>query len=287
MKETKKITIEPDDLKGYEIHLREREYAPATISKYLTDVRTFLRYLDDGKTITRDNLLTYKEWLIGNYAVASANSMLAALNQFLVYSGYENWKIKRLKIQRRIFDASQRELTREEYFQLLKTARRKGNEQLALIMETICATGIRVSELKYFRVEFLRENVLRIRNKGKYRLIILPERLRKRLINFAKKKRVTGGCIFLTTGGKEKNRSGIWREMKRLAKDAGIEKDKVFPHNLRHLFARTFYRMTGNLVQLADILGHSSMEVIRIYAADGIAEWKKAMEKLELIQKKT
>lgn len=278
------MTTEKWDLEKYRIYLREKEYASATVGKYLTDVRTFLSFLGEEREITRETLLRYKEWLIARYAVSSVNSMLAALNRFLIYLGYERWKIKRLKVQRRIFDGCQKELMKEEYFRLLKAARAKGDEQLALIMETICATGIRVSELKYFRAEFLKENVLRVRNKGKYRMIILPDRLRKRLVKFAKSKGVTSGCIFLTAGGKEKNRSGIWREMKRLAGEAGIEECKVFPHNLRHLFARTFYRMTGNLVQLADILGHSSIEVTRIYAAEGISEWKKTMERMQLLQ---
>ena len=162
-----------------------------------------------------------------------------------------------------------------------------GKEQIAMIMETMCATGIRVSELKYFRVENVKKGIVRVWNKGKYRIVIIPAVLRKKLLLYISKNKIRSGIIFCTRTGKEKDRSNIWREMKQIAKKAGVKLERVFPHNLRHLFARTFYRETKNLLNLADILGHSSLEVTRIYASDGMSEWKRNLEKLKLLESTT
>ena len=174
-------------------------------------------------------------------------------------------------------------LDKKEFQKLVKTARECGKQQTAMIMETICATGIRVSELKYFRVEDLKTGMIRVWNKGKYRLILLPENLRKKLLIYAGKQKIRSGIIFRTRSGREKNRSNIWKEMKKVAEDAGVKLEKVFPHNLRHLFARTFYKLTKDLINLADILGHSSIEVTRIYTTDGIQEWRRNLNRMKLL----
>lgn len=286
MNQKERITVTCDEIAEFRQYLVERENAPATISKYETDIRTFFSYLGDDREISKERVLTYKAWLIENYSMTSVNSMLVAVNQFLVFLGIGQWKVKRLKIQKRVMASEDLLLTKEEYFRLLDAARRAGKFQLAMMMETICATGIRVSELKYFRVEDLRTGVVCIQNKGKYRVVAIPDKLRKKLRIYVKKHHITAGMIFATHTGKEKNRSNIWREMKNLSEPANVPKEKIFPHNLRHLFARTFYQTTRNLVFLADILGHSNMEVTRIYTTDGVNEWKKYMDRLGLIQEK-
>lgn len=287
MKQKEKVTVTCDEILEFRQYLVERENAPATISKYETDIRTFFSYLGDDREITKERILRYKAWLIENYAMTSVNSMLVAVNQFLVFLGFGQWKVKRLKIQKRVMAREDLLLTKEEYFRLLDAARKAGKFQLAMMMETICATGIRVSELKYFHVEDLKAGVVRIQNKGKHRIVAIPEKLRKKLQIYVSKHKITAGMIFTTSTGKEKNRSNIWKEMKKLAEPANVSRDKIFPHNLRHLFARTFYQATRNLVFLADILGHSNMEVTRIYTTDGVSEWKKCMDRLGLIQKCT
>ena len=193
------------------------------------------------------------------------------------------FRIRRIKVQR--CDALHRakSLDKKEFQKLVKTARGSGKEQTAMIMETICATGIRVSELKYFRVEDLKNGMVRVWNKGKYRMVLIPEKLRKKLLVYAGKQKIRTGIIFRTRSGREKNRSNIWKEMKKVAEDAGVKLEKVFPHNLRHLFARTFYKLTKDLINLADILGHSSIEVTRIYTTDGIQEWRRNLNRMKLL----
>lgn len=275
------------DLRGFCRYLQERENSPATIRKYLHDVRTFADYAGMDQPVNKERLLAYKEWLIGNYAVASANSMLVALNQFLVYMEKGRLRLKRIRVQRSDVGSVEKALDREEFQRLVRTARQNGREQTAMIMETMCATGIRVSELKFFRAETVRNGVIRVWNKGKYRLVILPEILRKKLLIYMKKYGIRSGLIFSTRTGKALNRSNIWKAMKRIGELAGVELKKVFPHNLRHLFARTFYRETKNLINLADILGHSNLDVTRGYASDGIREWKRNIEKLRLLEMTT
>lgn len=278
------MKVQPEMLEEFRIYMEERENAPATISKYLRDIRTFLKYAGENAEINKEILLSYKEWLIENYSVNSVNSMLVALNQFLSYMELGRLKMKRIRVQRQDFMSMGKELTKEEFYILLENAKRQNKKQLVMIMETMCATGIRVSELKFFRVESVKSGIVKIWNKGKYRFVILPQLLRQKLLRYIKKEKISSGIIFRTRNGREKDRSNIWREMKRLAEDSGIELQKVFPHNLRHLFARTFYRKTKNLINLADILGHSSLETTRIYASDGIKEWKKNIEAVGIIK---
>lgn len=285
--EKKTGVMRSSDLEEFREYLMEKENSALTIEKYIRDVKTFLKFAGEGSEINKEKLLAYKEWLIGRYAVSSVNSMLVALNQFLIFLDLGRLKLKRIKVQRADMDQMEKLLTRDEFRRLVRKARENNKHQLAIIMETMGATGVRVSELKFFRAENIRGGLIKVWNKGKYRTVILPAALRKKLLLYMKKNNISSGMIFCTKTGKEKNRSNIWKEMKAIAEKAGVRLRKVFPHNLRHLFARTFYKETKNLINLADILGHSSLEVTRIYASDGINEWKKNIERVKLIDMTT
>lgn len=281
------FTLKEEDMNEFRYYLQERENSEATIEKYMRDVRKFMGFAGTGKPVDKEKLMEYKEWLIKNYAVSSVNSMLVALNQFLVFQEKGRLRLRRIKVQRMDVLSMDKTLDKKEFLKLVRTARRYGKDQIAMIMETICATGIRVSELKFFRVENIRNGIIRVWNKGKYRMVILPEILRKKLLLYISRKRIRSGLIFRTRTGREKNRSNIWKEMKEVGDLAGISLKKVFPHSLRHLFARTFYRETKNLINLADILGHSNLDVTRGYASDGIREWKRNIEKMKLLESET
>ena len=281
MKDKKKRMTEKD-LVRFRKYLLERENSPATIEKYMRDVRKFYGFSETGE-ISKEQLLKYKEWLVTEYAVSSANSMLVALNQFLCFMELGSLKLKRLREQKTCVEMSGRALSKKEFRNLVCMARQRGRIQLAIILETMCATGVRVSELKYFRVKDVAKGIVRVWNKGKERMVVIPDLLRKKLLLYIKKEQLTSGLLFCTRSGREKDRSNIWREMKELAGWANVNAEKVFPHNLRHLFARTFYQETKNLINLSDILGHSSIEVTRIYASEGLNEWKRDMEKMNLL----
>ncbi|HIY63947.1 MAG TPA: site-specific integrase [Candidatus Mediterraneibacter stercoripullorum] len=272
--------IKREQIGAFREYLNQRENADATIKKYITDISTFLRYLNNESTIDKQKLLDYKEWLLRRYAVSSVNSMLAALNQFLEFLNLSFLKVKRVKVQNNLFLKDEKELTKDEYRRLVKTAAEEGREQLALCIETIASTGIRISELEFFTVESVRRDYIEIVNKGKYRRIFLPKVLRQKLILFARKHGVQKGAIFVTRNGKPKNRSNIWREMKALEEKAGISGNKVFPHNLRHLFARIYYSVTKDLAGLADLLGHSSLNVTRIYTSNTGKIYQKQLDSL-------
>ena len=267
----------------FQQYLIEREASLATRKKYIRDVKCFFHYLGERKIFTKETLLEYKMWLIERYAANSVNSMLVALNQFLVSQELGHMKLKRLKIQRQCFCEKEKELTKKDYQKLIQTARSEGKEQIALIMETIAATGIRISELEAFRAEDVKKGSVEVINKGKYRVVILTKALQKKLQLYIRKNNIKTGPIFFTKNGRSKDRSNIWREMKALAERANVDAQKIFPHNLRHLFARTFYRLTKNLAMLADILGHSSLDVTRIYTMKNIGEWRREIEKLNLL----
>ena len=233
--------------------------------------------------VDRGLVLTWKAQLTAQYAPATVNAMLAGINRFFAFMGWPECKVKALRLQRRSFREAERELDREEYRTLVRTARTLGRERLALVMETICATGIRVGEVPYITVEALRRGKAVVALKGKVRTILLPEKLCKKLLKYAKRQKITSGEVFLTGGGKRLSRVQIWAEMKRLCCAAGVAADKVFPHNLRHLFARTFYRACQDVVKLADILGHSSIETTRIYLLTTGAEHLRRLERLGLL----
>lgn len=271
------------NLNNFREYLQERENSKTTIDKYLRDVKKFMKFSGNEEKISKELLIAYKHWLIENYSVNSVNSMLAALNQYLVFLEMGKLRLKRVQMQRIDIQYLEKELSKEEFQKMVKVARNVKKEQTAMIMETMCATGVRVSELKFFRVENIRSGIVEVWNKGKCRIVILPQLLKKKLLVYVAKHQIQSGIIFRTRSGKAKDRSNIWREMKAIAEIADIRKDKVFPHNLRHLFARTFYKETKNIINLADILGHSSLEITRIYASDGLNEWKKNLEKTKLL----
>lgn len=274
--------LNPEQIEEFRDYLYERENAQATIQKYVTDIRTLFRYLGENRTLDKQRLLAYKEWLLEGYAVNSVNSILAALNRFLEFLGLGSMRVRRIRVQKSLFLQEERELTRKEYQKLLETAYAAGKYQLALCMETIFSTGVRVSELSFFTVESIKKDYIEIINKGKYRRIYLPQELKRKLIRFSREQGIRKGPVFVTRTGKPKSRSNIWREMKALKEKAGIDGRKIFPHNLRHLFARTYYAVTRDLAGLGDLLGHSSLNVTRVYTSD---TGKNCREQLELMNR--
>lgn len=274
------INISERAITEFAEYLYAKENAEATIRKYTSDIKAFFHYLDEDKSIDKARLLQYKENLIQKYSINSVNSILAALNQFLEFIGGANLKVKRIKIQKQPFIQTQKELTREECWKLIRAAREAGKEQLALCMETIACTGIRISELKYFTIERIKSGKIEIFNKGKYRRIFLPKQLRKNLLEYCKQNKIHTGWVFVTKSGKLKDRSNIWREMKHLKEKAGVSATKIFPHNLRHLFARTYYEETKDIAGLADLLGHSSVNVTRIYTATTESIFQKQLDRM-------
>ena len=276
--------ITREALGKFTLMLRERERSPGTIEKYLRDIRAFAAWLG-GAEVTRERAAAWRDSLLERgYAPVTVNSMVAAVNQFFAFLGWEDCKVKALKIQRKLFRDDRKELTREEYQRLLDSAHELGRERLALLLETICATGIRVSEVKYITVEAAQAGRAEISLKGKLRTILLPGKLCRKLKKYARQQRTASGEIFLTRSGKSLSRRQIWAEMKRLCKADGVAPSKVFPHNLRHLFARTFYRVCRDVVKLADVLGHSSIETTRIYLISTGAEHANILRKMHLVE---
>ena len=278
------VVIQETQLKAFEDYLYERENARATIQKYKSDAAAFLRYLGNERRVDKSRVLAYKEWLVTHYAVSSVNSMLASVNQFLIFLECRELTVKPLKVQRSLFLKEEKELSKEEYRKLVKTARQEGKEQIALCMETIAATGIRISELRYFTVEKVKQGRIEICNKGKYRRIFLTDDIRKKLLHYCKTAGVREGQIFVTRTGKPKDRSNLWKEMKRLKEKAGVCASKIFPHNFRHLFARVYYTCTKDLAGLADLLGHSSLNVTRIYTSNTGEVYQKQLEKMTALR---
>ncbi|MBQ2942769.1 MAG: tyrosine-type recombinase/integrase [Clostridia bacterium] len=254
-------------INDFVIYLREEEKSKATAEKYLRDVTAFLLWLD-GEEADKSKVLSYKDYLIEKYAPASVNSVLSSLNSFFDYCNRYELKVKTLKIQRRIFSDSKKELTKEEYGKLLVAAKSRENMKLYYLMQTICSTGIRVSELRFITLEALKEGKAEIKNKGKLRVILLPAELCKILKKYSERQKITSGPVFVTRNRKPLDRSTIWKMMKSLCEDAGVSPEKVFPHNLRHLFARTYYSLQKDIVRLADILGHSNVNTTRIYTME-------------------
>ena len=277
----KKITKEL--IKNFRRYLIEEEKAAATVEKYIRDINVFADWLGE-KELDKETVLIYKEKLIKNYAPASVNSVLSSLNSFFTFNEWYNLRVKNLKIQRQIFANKDNELTKEEYERLLTAAKSTGNEQLYFLMQTICSTGIRVSELCYITVESLNAQKAQINLKGKMRVVILPKELCKMLLKYSKEQKITSGPVFVSRNGKPLDRSNIWKMMKALCESAGVARAKVFPHNLRHLFARTFYSIQKDIVRLADILGHSSVNTTRIYTMETGETHRRQIQKLGLLR---
>ena len=278
-----KRAIEQNLIDGFRSFLMSEEKSAATVEKYIRDVTAFAEYAS-GTELSKETVIAYKQKLIQNgYATRSINSMLASLNSLFVYAGWMEMKVKALKLQQQAFCAEEKELTRGEYERLCMAAKRKRRESLFLILQTICSTGIRVSELAYITAEAVRKGKAEVYLKGKIRTVLLPTALRKKLQRYLSRRQIKEGPVFLSRSGKPLNRSVIWREMKSLCAEASVNPGKVFPHNLRHLFARVFYNLEKDIVKLADVLGHSSVETTRIYIISSGLEHRQRMERMHLV----
>lgn len=276
-------TLTKARIAAYGRYLHGEERTPATVEKYLRDIRAFALWLD-GAPADKEAVTGWKGRLLAEHrAPSTINAALAALNGLFRFLGWEDCRAKFLKLQRRMFRDQSRELTRADYDRLISTARERGQHRLALLMETICATGIRVSEVQYITVEAAQRGKAEVSLKGKIRTILIPAKLCRKLLKNAKKQKTVSGEIFLTRNGKPMSRRQIWAEMKRLCKYAGVEPSRVFPHNLRHLFATAFYRACKDIAKLADVLGHSSIETTRIYLLTSGAEHQRQLERLGLV----
>lgn len=266
----------------YRNNLILQEKRVATIEKYIRDIRAFSVYTQD-KTITKEIVIAYKSHLQENYAVRSVNSMLASINSLFAFLNWFDLRVKSLKLQQKVFCSEEKELTKAEYKRLCDVAKQKKNQRLNLIIQTICATGIRVSELQYITIEAVKCGEAVVNCKSKTRSVFIIKKLKQKLLRYAAKQGIKSGMIFVTKSGKPINRTNIWREMKSLCKDANVNSQKVFPHNLRHLFARTFYGIEKDIAKLADILGHSSIDTTRIYIISTGTEHRRRMENMHLI----
>lgn len=275
--------VTEDQLSAFRGYLREEEREKATIEKYLRDIRVFAAWAG-GREVSRELTAGWKEHLKGSgFRPETVNGKLSALNKFFRFLGWEDCRVRYLKIQRRLFRSTERELTKEEYMRLLEAADKLGKARLSLLMETICATGIRVSEVKYITAEAVQAGRAEVSLKGKIRTILIPGKLCRKLQKYARKQKIVSGEIFLTRNGKGLTRRQIWAEMKALCRCAGVAASKVFPHNLRHLFARIFYKVYRDVARLADVLGHSSIETTRIYLVSTGMEHARQIERLGLI----
>lgn len=278
----KKHEITEKQIQAFENYLRRAERVEGTIEKYMRDLKGFAAWT--GNLVDKDISIAWKAHLRERgYAGTTINSMLASINAFFRFAGWDECRVQSLRLQRRIFRESERELSREEYIHLLRTARALGQERLALLMETICATGIRVSEVRYITAEALVLGRAEISLKGKLRTILLPGKLCRKLRKYASEQGIVSGEIFRTRAGNGLSRKQIWAEMKRLCNVAGVPQSRVFPHNLRHLFARSYYEVSHDVVKLADVLGHSSIETTRIYLLSTGEEHMRQMELLHLV----
>lgn len=283
MQKTKSRPImNPSQIEYFSNYLREQERAKATVQKYTHDLTALCQWLC-GRPLTKDALIQWKGHLTEIYTPTSVNSMLAAVNSFLCCMGWKELAVKPLKIQRTLFCDEGKELCQDEYMRLVNAAHRKGDKRLALVIQTICATGIRVSELRFITVEAVNLGRAEVSNKGKRRIVFLPGKLRGLLRRYLKKQKRTVGAVFVTRTGKPLDRSNIWRDMKALCESARVEPGKVFPHNLRHLFARTYYRVEKDLSRLADILGHTSVNTTRIYTMESGAVHARQMDRMGLV----
>ena len=273
--------ITAKEIAAFKQHLILEERSPATVEKYIRDVRALAVYA--AGEITKEAVIAYKKYLQEHYAVRSVNSMLASLNSLFAFLGWHELRVKALKLQQQVYCPEEKELTKAEYMRLCKTAQRKHNERLDLILQTICGTGIRVSELQYITVEAVKHGEAVVNCKAKTRSVFIVKELKQKLLRYAAEQNIKNGMIFVTRTGKPISRTNIWREMKALCAEANVNPQKVFPHNLRHLFARVFYGIEKDIAKLADILGHSSINTTRIYIISTGTEHRRRMETMRLI----
>lgn len=264
-------------------YLLEEERSAATIEKYGRDLLAFLSWLSDREEISKEVVVGYKQAIIGKYKTTSANSMLVSVNRFLDFIGKKDCQVKLFKIQRNPFRKKDKELTKEEYNRLILAAKAKSSSRLFLMIQAICSTGIRVSEHRFITREALERGRITIYNKGKERVVFLPKKLKKCLLQYCRQNGIYSGPVFVTKNGTPVNRCNVWAEMKALCKEAGVSPEKVFPHNLRHLFAVTYYRMQKDIVHLADILGHSNIEYTRIYTFTSEEEHARVLSRMCLL----
>lgn len=277
-----KHTLTKNSIKRFKEYLQIEEKSPATIEKYMRDINAFLLYLEN-KIVDKATVLKYKESLMTVYKTTSINSMLSSLNSFFDFLEWSDCKVKTIKVQKQIFYEESKELTKAEYERLLRAAKSKKNQRLYYIMQTICSSGIRISELSYVTVESVRTGRTDVYSKGKHRTIILPKDLCTVLVKYIKQQGIIAGSVFVTKTGKPMNRTNIWTEMKQLCDEARVDKSKVFPHNLRHLFARTYYSIQKDIVRLADILGHSNVNTTRIYTIESGRVHRRQIQRLGLV----
>lgn len=271
------------EIQKFGVYLQEQERAPKTVQKYLRDLEQFYLWLPNGKQMDKSVVISYKNYLTQTHTPGGVNTILAALNGFFRFQGWQDCVVKTLRIQRRVFSDPNSELSKEEYFRLVETARKKNDAQMELLLQLMASTGIRVSEIQYVTAEALEESCIQIWLKGKIRTILLPGKLNNKLHGYQLRQGITAGPIFLTKKGYPLDRRIIWRKMKGLCAEAGILESKVFPHNLRHLFARSFYECQNDIVKLADVLGHSSIETTRIYLLSSGQEHQRILENLHLL----
>ena len=283
-------------IEAFAAHLRESEKAAATVEKYVRDVRAFFDYLSTRhcepvtdvtgvaiRSLSKEAVIAYKTYLLDRYAVRSVNSVIASLNAFFSFIGREDLKLRTLKVQRSVFLPQEKELTQAEFDRLCAAAEREGDRRLYFLLQTLGGTGMRVSELPFITVEAVAAGYATVTLKGKTRTVFLVKPLQKKLRRYIREAGITSGAVFVTRTGKPIDRTNIWREMKKLCREARVDPRKVFPHNLRHLFARVFYAVKKDIAKLADILGHSSIETTRIYIATTDAEYRRSLEKMRLV----
>lgn len=275
-------TLTADIICQFKEHLILEERSENTIEKYMRDIKAFVEFLS-GATLTKEVVIDYKKHLQENYAVRSVNSMLASINSLFDFFGWVDLKVKSIKLQQQIYCPEEKELTRAEYERLCRTAERNHNKRLNLILQTICGTGIRVSELQFITVEAVKNGEAVVSLKGKTRSVFIVKQLKQKLLCYAAEQGIKSGMIFVTKTGKPVSRTNIWRDMKSLCEEANVNPHKVFPHNLRHLFARVFYGIEKDIAKLADILGHSSINTTRIYIISTGTEHRQRMETMRLI----
>ena len=283
MNKRKNLTISKEMLPAYREYLQDEERSRATVEKYLRDVRVFLEYVGENQVLGKERIREYKEELRERYKISSANSMLAAVNSFFVFLGREELKVKLFKVQKVLYSRPEREMTEKDYEKLVRTARRCGDLSMSMLLQTIGSTGIRISELRFITVESLEAGRVEIYNKGKSRVVLLPVELSRMLKKYCREAGILSGSIFVTKHGNPVDRSNVSKKMKQLAREAGVDENRVFPHNFRHLFARIFYSVEKDVVRLMDLLGHASISTTRIYTMTTEDQPRRQMSRMRMV----